>query len=520
MVKHQAEKFLIKSNQSPGSEKGEPMYYPTIDRMEVQRCLLCHDAPCDSACPHVDPARILRAIRFQDDQGGALLLPEADPCAVCAAPCVSACPMDVPIPSILSALREDSAHMEEAPGADEMDLSCDMCGVPLENPFLLSSSVVASSYEMCAQAFQMGWAGAAFKTICTMEIHETSPRFSALKGDGSGFYGFKNIEQLSPHSLEEDLDILSRLKRDYPTKFILASIMGQNEEEWTSLTRAVTEAGADAVELNFSCPNMEAKGVGVDIGQDPAAVRRFTAAARRGTDRPILAKMTPNLADMRPAARAAMEGGASGIAAINTVKSITNVNLDTLTTAPAVRGRSAVGGYSGAAVKPIALRFLSDLSGDPSLKGAHLSGMGGIETWRDAVEFLLLGAGSLQVTTAVMQYGYRIIDDLLLGLRIYMAQRGYRHVSQLVGLGTGGVVDAALLERDTVVYPKFRRERCVGCGRCYLSCRDGGHHALRFDAEKRRPVLIANRCVGCHLCVLVCPREAISGSGRRVMPKR
>ena len=173
-----------------------------------------------------------------------------------------------------------------------------------------------------------------------------------------------------------------------------------------------------------------------------------------------------HLRQLRHAARAAMEGGASGIAAINTVKSITNVNLDTYATAPAVRGRSAVGGYSGAAVKPIALRFLADLGGDPALKGTHLSGMGGIETWRDAVEFLLLGAGSLQITTAVMQYGYRTINDLLQGLRIYMAQRGYQTV--------------------------------------------------RFDKETRKPILILHNCVGCRLCVLVCPREAISGGGRRV----
>ena len=223
-----------------------------------------------------------------------------------------------------------------------------------------------------------------------------------------------------------------------------------------------------------------------------------------------------HLRQLRHAARAAMEGGASGIAAINTVKSITNVNLDTYATAPAVRGRSAVGGYSGAAVKPIALRFLADLGGDPALKGTHLSGMGGIETWRDAVEFLLLGAGSLQITTAVMQYGYRIINDLLQGLRIYIAQRGYQKVDDLVGLGVENVVDTTELERDTIVYPKFLRNRCVGCGRCFLSCRDGGHQALRFDKETRKPILIPQNCVGCHLCVLVCPREAISGGGRWV----
>lgn len=496
------------------------MFYPTVEAADVNRCLLCHDGPCSGACPHLDPARILRSLRFRNEVGAAMLLPETDVCAGCSAPCRQACPADVPISTLLTCLRGDSAHMEPAPGAGSVDLSCDLCGVPLENPFLLSSSVVASNYEMCARAFDMGWAGISYKTICTMEIHETSPRFSALKDGNGSFYGFKNIEQLSPHSLSEDLGILARLKQNYPSKVIIASIMGKNEAEWTELTRAVTEAGADVVELNFSCPNMEKKGVGVDIGQDPDAVRRFTAAARRGTGKPILAKMTPNLADMRPAARAAIEGGANGIAAINTIKSITNVNLDTYTTAPAVRGRSAVGGYSGAAVKPIALRFLADLGGDEALKGVHLSGMGGIENWRDAVEFLLLGAGSLQITTAVMQYGYRIIDDLCQGLQIYMAQRGCSRVSDVIGLGVANVVDAAELERDTIVYPKFRRDRCVGCGRCFLSCRDGGHQAIGFDGELRRPVLIPEHCVGCHLCVLVCPREAIAPSGKRVTPAK
>jgi dihydropyrimidine dehydrogenase (NAD+) subunit PreA len=163
---------------------------------------------------------------------------------------------------------------------------------------------------------------------------------------------------------------------------------------------------------------------------------------------------------------------------------------------------------------------MADLGADPALKDAHLSGMGGIETWRDAVEFLLLGAGSLQVTTAVMQYGYRIIDDLLSGLRIYMAQRGYDRISQMVGAAVENVVDLDDLERDTIVYPRFRRDRCVGCGRCYLSCRDGGHQALRFDEERRQPVLIPQNCVGCHLCLLVCPQNAIGNSRKRMQPKK
>ena len=495
------------------------MRNPVVEFSQISRCLLCHDAPCTKVCPRVDPARILRAIRFENDLGAAMLLPDDDICSTCGSVCVSVCPTKTQIPEILSVLREHATQMEEAPGAESVDLSCEICGVPLENPFLLSSSVVASNYEMCARAFEMGWAGVAYKTICLMEIHETSPRFSAMKGRDGAFYGFKNIEQLSPHKLEEDLEVFTRLKQNYPSKVLVVSIMGRDEQEWAYLAEAATKAGADVIECNFSCPNMEEKDVGVDVGQDPEAVRRYTAAVRRATHLPVLAKMTPNLVDMRPAARAAIEAGANGIAAINTLKSITNVNLDTYVTAPSVRGRSSVGGYSGAAVKPIALRFMADLGADPALKDAHLSGMGGIETWRDAVEFLLLGAGSLQVTTAVMQYGYRIIDDLLSGLRIYMAQRGYGRISQLIGAAVENVVDLDDLERDTIVYPRFRRDRCVGCGRCYLSCRDGGHQALRFDAERRQPVLIPQNCVGCHLCLLVCPQNAISSSRKRMRPK-
>lgn len=492
----------------------------TVDRAELGRCLLCHEPPCSRACPTLDPARILRALRFDNDCGAAGLLPVEDACASCPAPCKGACPAGADIPALLTALRADKPHMEEAPGAAGIDLSADLCGVHMENPFLLSSSVVASTYEMCARAFDLGWAGAAFKTVSLMDIHEASPRFSAVKGGDGRFYGFKNIEQLSDHALEENLEIFTRLKKNYPSKVLIASIMGRDEGEWESLARAVTEAGADVVECNFSCPHMAEHGVGVDVGQVPEAVAAYTAAARRGTDRPLLAKLTPNVADMRPMAEAAIRAGADGIAAINTIKSITGVNLDTLTAAPAVRGQSSVGGYSGRAVKPIALRFIADLAGDAHLSGKHISGMGGIESWKDALEFLLLGAGSLQVTTAVMEYGYRIIDDLLLGLRTYMAQRGIRQVDQLVGTAVENITDTDNLERDTVIFPRFRPEACVGCGRCYISCLDGGHQAIRFDPAERVPKLNGKLCVGCHLCVLVCPRGAISGGGKRIRKRK
>ncbi len=419
---------------------------------QIACCLLCHDARCSASCSSMDPARIVRALYFDNAELAADLLPtEYD--ENCLKTAMQACPVHVDLPAIMKELSERRPSYEGVNGADAVDLSCDICGVKLENPFLLSSSVVASSYEMGQRAFKMGWAGAAFKTVCLMDMHEASPRFSAVKSPYGAWYGFKNIEQLSDHSLEENLDCFRQLKKEFPTKVIIASIMGRNEEEWEYLARKVTEAGADVVECNFSCPNMEAKGTGSDVGQDPDAVRRYTAAVRRGTKIPILAKMTPNITDIRIPARAAIEGGADGIAAINTIKSITGVNIDTQVALPSVHGKSILGGYSGEAIKPIALRYVAELALDPEIGKHHISAMGGIQTWRDAVEYILLGADSLQVTTAVMEYGYRIIDDLLSGLKIYMAQRNYNSVKQFLGSSTLCLVENDELERDTVIFP-------------------------------------------------------------------
>ncbi|MCR5304750.1 MAG: NAD-dependent dihydropyrimidine dehydrogenase subunit PreA [Lachnospiraceae bacterium] len=482
-------------------------------RKEVSKCLLCHNAKCSRFCHSADPARIIRALYFLNTDAAADMIKEMPEDEQLEEAC-AACPGKVDIRSVLSWLLELKPNLEGVSGADNVDLSCDICGVPLENPFVLSSSVVASNYEMCSRAFEMGWAGVCFKTISLIDIHEASPRFSAVRSPSGKWYGFKNIEQLSDHSLEENLECFRRLKEKYPEKVIIASIMGRNEEEWEYLSRKVTEAGADVVECNFSCPNMEAKGTGSDVGQDPETVKRYSEAAKRGTHLPVLAKMTPNITDMRLPARAALEGGADGIAAINTIKSVTGVNIDTLVPQPSVRGRSMLGGYSGPAVKPIALRFISEMAKDDVIKGHHLSGMGGVENWRDALEFILLGAGSIQITTAVMEYGYRIIDDLTLGLRIYMAQRDYRRISEFVGAALDSLVENDEVERDTVVYPVINEELCNGCGRCYISCRDGGHQAVIFHEDTGKVSINGKNCVGCQLCSLVCPARAITGSRR------
>ena len=489
-------------------------------RSDMLKCMLCHNAPCSTACPHgVEPETILRHIWFNNEDYAAAGLAESNPCADCPAPCQQAClrPGEVPIQELITRLHEDVAPYLDIPQpGDESSLQTDLCGIPLENPFLLSSSVVASTYDMCARAFEAGWAGAAFKTICTLDIHEASPRFASINGADGSMIGFKNIEQLSDHSVPENMAVFRHLKEKYPSKFILASIMGQNEAEWGELAHTCQENGADAIELNFSCPNMMEEGLGSDIGQVPELVERFTAAAKKGTTIPVLAKLTPNVATMSPAAEAALRGGADGIAAINTIKSIMNINPHTYISSPAVHGQSAVGGYSGNAVKPIALRFIAELAKNPHLKNLHLSGMGGIETWRDGLEFLLLGASSLQVTTAVMQYGYRIIEDLKTGLNYYLHAKGFNSVKDVTGLALDSISETTdILERDTIIFPQFNHDTCLGCGRCVISCADGGHQAIRLN-EKRQPILDGKKCVGCHLCRLVCPTHSISSAKKRI----
>ena len=243
------------------------------------------------------------------------------------------------------------------------------------------------------------------------------------------------------------------------------------------------------------------------------------AAAKRGTKLPVLAKMTPNIGNMEIPATAAKEGGADGIAAINTVKSLTRVDLDSMVSCPGVNGKCSVSGYSGKAVKPIALRFIHDMAVCPELSGMPLSGIGGIESWHDALEFIALGCENIQITTAVMQYGYRIIDDLISGTRAYLAAHGMSRLSELTGSALANIVPADDLDRSTVVYPVFGRESCVGCGRCCISCMDGGHQAIAMGAD-RKPHLTGGNCVGCLLCTLVCPTGSITHSKRVKKPGR
>ena len=466
---------------------------------EAARCLLCADAPCSQVCKNGDPARAIRAIRFGNEKIANRWIAECtdDDLKKAEDACIH---YDRPIRirEMASAVRFDAPAISE----NMPSLSIKFCGITCENPFFLASSAVCTNYEMVARAFDMGWAGVFYKTICVQDIHEVSPRFDAVK-NGTSFAGFRNMEQLSENPVDVDFDILHRLKQNYPTKVVVASIMGQTEEQWIELAKMAEDAGVDAVELNFSCPQMRLAGMGSDVGQNAELVTFYTAYVKRNVKIPVIAKMTPNITQINEPAMGAYFAGVDAISAINTIKSVT------MSPQSAVSEKQTVSGYSGRAVKPIALRYIYEMAANTIMKNVELSGIGGIETWRDALEFIQLGCRNVQVCTAVMEYGYRIIDDLILGMQNYMAERGLDSMESLVGEQLPNFSLPHDLDRETIVYPKIDRERCIGCGRCYTSCMDGGHQAISFDSDSRQPHIVGTKCVGCHLCRLVCPTGAI-----------
>ncbi len=479
---------------------------------EATRCLLCEDAPCTKACKTGDPARAIRAIRFDN---GKNVWRWTEGCSKADLERAEQACIHYDMPVRIRELLE-SADSAKATDNDALPkLAIDFCGIHCENPFFLASSAVCTNYEMVARAFDMGWAGVFYKTICKQEIREVSPRFDAVK-QGTSFAGFRNMEQLSENPYMMDFDILRRLKQNYPTKVVIASIMGQFEEEWIELAKMAQEAGCDAVELNFSCPQMRLAGMGSDVGQDLELVAFYTTYVKRNVDIPVIPKMTPNITNMSEPAIASYFAGADAISAINTIKSVT------LSSLAEVSGKKTVSGYSGRAVKPIALRFILEMASHQIINlihPVHFSGIGGIETWRDALEFIQLGCHNVQVCTAVMQYGYRIIDDLILGLQTYLKERGIEHLEDIVGEELPNFVSPSALDRDTIIYPKIERDKCIGCGRCHVSCQDGGHQAIAFDTQTRQPRIIGTKCIGCHLCRLVCPTGAI-GMTKRTNKKR
>ena len=375
--------------------------------------------------------------------------------------------------------------------ATKKDLSLKYLGVDTMNPFFLSSSPVGGNYDMVSKCYESGWGGCFFKTVGIFVADECSPRFDQTNKEGTPWLGFKNMEQISDKPTELNFEYIARLVRDYPDHITVASIMGS------------------------------------DVGTNNDLLDKYCKAVTSVTDIPFIAKMTPNCKNMEEHARAALGGGAAAVSAINTIKSITNIDFENNTGMPVVDGKSSISGYSGAAVKPIALRYCTQVLSDDVVHelakkngydfgyGMEMSGIGGIETWRDGAEFLAVGCRNLQVTTAIMQYGYRIVEDMNNGLQHFMEERGYDSLNEMIGIARPNIIPAEELNRNFKLLPNFDEDKCVGCGRCYVSCYDGGHQAIDWIEDERRPELNEN-CVGCHLCLNVCPVQGCITPGEIV----
>ena len=390
--------------------------------------------------------------------------------------------------------------------ADFKDLSIEMCGVTFPTPFLLSSSPVSNTAEMIGRAFDRGFGGVAYKTLGydRIKIIHPSPRMAKYNYENKKLVGLQNVEQITDRPLADNLQDIAYLKKHWPKHVVVASIMGFSLDEWRELAKMAADVGSDMLELNFSCPHMTVEGSGMKVGQAFDLIEEFTAVVKDAVSIPVLAKMTPNITDMTEPALFAKKGGADGITAINTVRGITEIGLDDYVPLPNVAGKGAISGFSGPAVKPIGLRFIAEMAQCPEL-GLPLSGCGGAETWIDAVEYLLCGASTVQMTTSVIHYGHRVVEDMCEGLSDFMIEKGYEKVGEIVGKALPNLhpTDAFDLARQGVA--EFDLDRCVGCGQCYIVCRDAGGQCLDWNGEERRPVQDEEKCLTCMICSFVCP---------------
>jgi dihydropyrimidine dehydrogenase (NAD+) subunit PreA len=396
--------------------------------------------------------------------------------------------------------------------ANKVDLSVTMCGVKFNNPFLLSSSPVSNCAEMIERAYEQGWAGVCYKSLNSdfVKIVHPSPRMNGYDYENKRLVGLQNVEMTSDRPLRNNLADILYLKKKYPDRQIIVSVMGFSNEEWAFLAKAAADHGADMLELNFSCPHMSVEGSGHKVGQTFHLLEKFTATVKKVVKIPVLAKLTPNITDMAEAAMFAKNGGADGIAAINTVRGISEIGLDDYVAKPNVFGLGAVSGYSGPAVKPIGLRFVAEMAQSKEL-GLPISGMGGIETWVDALEFLLVGATTIQVTTGIIHYGYRIVEDMIEGLTDYMVGKGIAKVTELIGKALPTLHQTGDFDLGRQGIATYDLEKCVGCGQCHIVCRDAGGQALEWDAAKRRPKLTEEKCLSCMICSFVCPVPGLIG---------
>ncbi len=385
------------------------------------------------------------------------------------------------------------------------DLSLEFCGIRYPNPFVLAAAPTTDKEEMVARAFEAGWGGAVLKTtsVETEDVSLVYPMMTGLDYDGKRLAALQNIDLISHYHIDVVEKRVRALKKEFPDRVVAASIMGQAKEHWQELVQRLETAGVDLIECSFSCPHgMPERGMGSTIGQNPDLVERTARWVKEAARRvPVVIKLTPQIADITVAAQAVKKSGADGVCAINTVKGIIGVDIHDFVPQPRVLDKSTIGGVSGLAIKPVALRCVAEIARDV---GIPITASGGITTWRDAVEFLLLGARNLQVCTAAMQYGFELVKDLKEGLGNYMEEMNFSSVEEIVGKALPNLVDHNSLSRNHKVVSRVDEDRCINCGRCYIACNDGGHQAITMS-EDRVPQIDEEECVGCGFCTTICP---------------
>lgn len=391
------------------------------------------------------------------------------------------------------------------------NLKCTIAGIESINPFWLASAPPTDKYINVVRAFEAGWGGVVWKTLGEdPPVVNVSSRYGVHKNTQQAIIGINNIELISDRPLQTNLDEIRQVRKEWPDRVIIGSMMAVIEESaWKNLAILIADAGVQGIELNLGCPHgMCERGMGSAIGQVPEMVEKVTRWVKEVVDIPVFTKLTPNITNILWSAEAALKGGADAVSLINTVNSITSVDLDLMAPTPTVDGKGSHGGYCGSAVKPIALNMVAEIARNDATQGLQMSAIGGIETWRDAAEFIALGANGLQVCTAAMLYGFRIVDDMIAGLSNWMDEKGYQSIHDFRGKAVTNTVNWNELNMNFDTKAFIDSKSCIECGRCHIACEDTSHQAIEFvtaEDGKRSFTVIDDECVGCNLCAIVCP---------------
>jgi dihydropyrimidine dehydrogenase (NAD+) subunit PreA len=387
-------------------------------------------------------------------------------------------------------------------------LHTDFLGIKSPNPYWLASAPPTDKAYNVLRAFEAGWGGVVWKTLGS-QVKNVSSRYSAVNFNGGRVMGFNNIELISDRPLDINLKEIREVVREFPDRAMVVSLMADNDRKsWHELIKKVEDTGAHGFELNFGCPHgMTERGMGAAVGQDPEIAKMVVEWVMEAATIPVITKLTPNVHSVVPTGKAAVEAGSNALSLINTIQSITGIDLDTLVPNPYVAGKSVYGGYCGPAVKPIALKMLSTITQDPTTRQVPVSGIGGISSWKDAVEFMLLGATSVQVCTAAMKHGFRIIEDMCEGMLNWMEEKGYETIYDFIGKSIPTITHWEDLDINYHHIANIDQNKCIHCGLCYIACEDTSHQSISLTYGKpyNTYAIKEEECVGCNLCQLMCP---------------